>query len=133
MFLKTNDNKGFTLSEMVIAVVIVGVLASLALPRFGRVFERVKASEGAHILTALLRAQKAYRIEFGAYSPVAASLDVEIDRSANFNTGSIVVANNAANVAQIQRNGLEYTLSIDEDGTISCTDGTTITCAEVGY
>jgi type IV pilus assembly protein PilE len=121
---------GFTLSEIMVTVIIVGVLSSLALPRFTGVFERVKASEGVHILTALLGAQKAFEMENGAYTTVLTDLDVEIDRVENFTIGTIDVKNNTNNVAEIQRTG-GYTLCIDEHGAIKCVDGA-ITCARAG-
>ncbi|MCK5260088.1 MAG: prepilin-type N-terminal cleavage/methylation domain-containing protein [Candidatus Omnitrophica bacterium] len=129
---KTKYVSGFTLTEIVVTIIIVGVLASLALPRFTGVLERVRAAEGVQILTALLGAQKVHAAENnGDYSAVLNDLDISIDRAENFNIATITVQNNVANVAQIQRTG-GYTLSIDEDGTISCVDGG-ITCAKAGF
>ncbi|MCK5014144.1 MAG: prepilin-type N-terminal cleavage/methylation domain-containing protein [Candidatus Omnitrophica bacterium] len=128
---KIKHINGFTLTEIMVTVIIVGVLSSVALPRFTGVFERVRAAEGVQILTALLGAQKAYEMENGFYSAILNDLDVEIDRAENFDITTIVVQNNAANVASIQRWG-GYTLSIDEDGNIGCVDGA-ITCAFAGH
>lgn len=125
------NQNGFTLSEIMVVVVIVAILASVAIPRFTGAVERVRASEGVHILTALLGAQKAYEAENSSYAVDINDLDVEITRAENFNIGSIVVQNNPNNVAQITRTG-GYTLSIDEDGVIGCTDGA-ITCARAGF
>ena len=90
--------KGFTLTEIVVTVIIVSVLASVALPRFTGVFERVRASEGVRILTALLRAQKVYEAENGSYATDPADLDIEIDRAEHFNINSIRVFNNVNNI-----------------------------------
>ncbi|MCK4881998.1 MAG: hypothetical protein KAS92_03135 [Candidatus Omnitrophica bacterium] len=114
-----------------VTIIIVGVLASLALPRFGGVLERVRAAEGVQILTALLGAQKVYEAENGNYSAVLADLDISIDRAENFNIGTIVVQNNAANVAAITST-VGYVLSIDEDGFIGCVDGA-VTCVAAGF
>jgi prepilin-type N-terminal cleavage/methylation domain-containing protein len=126
------NKSGFTLTEVIITVIIVGVLASLALPRFTGVFERVRASEGVQILTSLLGAQKAYKLENGSYSDDPALLDIEIDRAQNFDITTIAVDDDATNVAEIQRNNGGYTLSIDEDGVIGCAPGA-ITCAQAGH
>jgi len=129
---RIKDNDGFTLIEVITTIVIVGVLASLALPRFGGAIERMRATEGVQILTALLGAQRAYEIETGAYATALADLDVEIPHADNFSVGTITVANDPNNVAEIDRTG-GYTLSIDEDGEINCTAGGSITCATAGY
>ena len=132
MFSKKNKHvRGFTLTEIMVTIIIVGVLASLALPRFGGVLERVRAAEGVQILTALLGAQKVYEAENGNYSAVLADLDISIDRAENFNIGTIVVQNNAANVAAITST-VGYVLSIDEDGFIGCVDGA-VTCVAAGF
>ena len=128
---KTKHVSGFTLTEIMVTIIIVSVLASVALPRFTGVIERVRAAEGVQILTALLGAQKVYKTDHPGYSTVLANLDIEIDRAANFDKDSIIVQNNVGNVASIQRFG-GYTLSIDENGAIGCVDGA-ITCAQAGY
>lgn len=48
--------RSFTLLELVIVVVIVGVLASLALPRFFRLIERARAVEGLQALRVIHQA-----------------------------------------------------------------------------
>ena len=135
-FRKIKHVCGFTLTEIMVTIIIVGVLASLALPRFTGVFERVRASEGVQILTALLRAQKVYEAEHGSYSAVLAALDVEIDRAENFNLPPAVAnpGNPVANpIAAITRTG-SYTLDINENGDIACTNGGGgFTCAQAGY
>lgn len=137
MFLKrVKYNTGFTLTEITIVVIIVGVLASLALPRFTGVFERMKASEGVQLLSALLRAQKAFETENGNYTNNLALLDVEIDTAEYFNAATEAVwdpVDPVANpIATITRIGA-YTLGINEEGDITCTEGGAITCARAGF
>lgn len=46
------NNKGFTLLEIIIVIIIIGVLASLALPRFFRTVEYSRGSEAlSHLST----------------------------------------------------------------------------------
>lgn len=47
------SRNGFTLLEIMIVVIIVGVLASLALPKFGSIIERTRAVEAIETLTRL--------------------------------------------------------------------------------
>ena len=127
------NKKSFTLMEIIVVVIIVGVLAGLALPRFSIVVEKVRSSEGVQILTTLLTAQKRYAMENGGsyqngsgLSNMLADgdLDVNIPQPANFNVPYIY--NNPAQVALIQRQiapiTFTYGLSIDANGNITCTD-----------
>ena len=51
-------SKGFTLIEVLIVVVIIGILAALILPRFITVPERAVTAEGNQMIGALIRAQQ---------------------------------------------------------------------------
>jgi len=48
-----NKNSGFTLLEVIIVVIIVGVLASLALPRFFAMVEYSRTAEALNVITSL--------------------------------------------------------------------------------
>jgi prepilin-type N-terminal cleavage/methylation domain-containing protein len=51
--------KGFTLGEVLIVVVVIGILASLIIPRVMDVPEKSFVQEANHMLSALLRAEQA--------------------------------------------------------------------------
>jgi type IV pilus assembly protein PilA len=59
--------KGFTLIELMIVVVIIGILAALAIPRFMRATTKSKQSEARQILKQVYTMQRAYRQEYNAY------------------------------------------------------------------
>lgn len=112
-------NNGFTLVEIVIVVVILGILAALALPKVTGPNESIISSEGRQTLITLLGAQQRYFLENGAYSASTASLDVTIPASTYFNAPA--VANDAAALASVARSNTHtYTLSINSTGTITC-------------
>ena len=67
MFNKKNGQKGFTLIELMIVVVIVGILAALAIPRFMRASTKAKQSEAKQLLKQVYTMQEAYRQEKDTY------------------------------------------------------------------
>lgn len=61
------SNQGFTLIELMIVVVIVGILAALAVPRFMRAATKSKQSEAREILKQVYTMERAYFIEHETY------------------------------------------------------------------
>ena len=59
--------KGFTLIELMIVVVIIGILAALAIPRFMRATTKSKQSEARQVLKQIYSMQRAYRQEYNTY------------------------------------------------------------------
>ena len=138
-YLDTKEIGGFTLTEIIVTIIIAGVLGSLAIPRFNGIIERAHATEGVRILTALLRAQKAYKMEKGDYTAVLADLDIEITRVNGFYLPpGVANPDNPVNdpIATISRlycgSATGYALGINEEGAITCTDGD-MSCAKAGF
>ena len=62
--------KGFTLIEVIIVIIIVGVLASLALPQFFATVEFSKADEAFHNMSVLRQSlERCYLASGGTYNP----------------------------------------------------------------
>ena len=68
---------GFTLTELLIVVVIIALLAALALPMLVKTLEKAKVGEAASNLNLIRTGQKIYFLEYGQFSPDIASLNVE--------------------------------------------------------
>lgn len=68
--------KGFTLVELAVVIVIIGVLAAFGVPRFLKSVERSKASEAFAYLSAVRAAQERYVAKEGIYATIIGDLDI---------------------------------------------------------
>jgi len=75
------DRKGFTLLELIVVLVIIGVLATLGLTQYGRMVERARGAEARAILGDIRKLAYAYRLENGTAAGFAAV-------NANIGTGA---------------------------------------------
>lgn len=62
--------KGFTLVELVIVIVIVGILSIVAVPIYRGYTRKAMASEGKALLGTIQTAQKVYYTEFASFATV---------------------------------------------------------------
>lgn len=78
--------KGFTLVELVIVIVIVGILSIVAVPIYRGYTRKAMATEGKALLGAIQTAQKIYFAEFAFFataSSTAFASDLDIDARSN--------------------------------------------------
>lgn len=68
--------KGFTLVELAVVIVIIGVLAAFGVPRFLKSVERSKAAESFNYLSAVRDAQERYIAREGVYAGNISLLDI---------------------------------------------------------
>lgn len=64
---RTFTAAGFSMLELIIAVFIVGILASVALPNWGRAVERSKVKDVQSTLSAAFEAERMHRLDDDAY------------------------------------------------------------------
>jgi type IV pilus assembly protein PilE len=65
--------RGFTLLELVVVILIVGVLATLGFTQYGRMVERARGAEAKAILGNVRELAASYRLENGTISGFAAT------------------------------------------------------------
>jgi prepilin-type N-terminal cleavage/methylation domain-containing protein len=73
-------NKGFTLIELMVVIVIIGVLAALAIPKFTDASAKAKASEAPTVLASYDHCQLAYVSETSALGHIDS---ISFDKPAN--------------------------------------------------
>ena len=59
------DQDGFTLVELIVVVVIIGILSSIAIPSFQNASDKAKQKEPAILIASYLKAAQAYYTEYG--------------------------------------------------------------------
>ena len=77
------NKKGFTLVELMVVIVIIGVLAAVAIPKMMAATNKAKAGEGPQILSAISRMEASHKAENDVYvaapAPTAAGKAVAND------------------------------------------------------
>jgi prepilin-type N-terminal cleavage/methylation domain-containing protein len=86
--------RGFTLVELAVVVVIIGVLAAFGVPRFLESVERSKASEAFGYLAALRSAQERYQAREGKYATDFADLDIDYSDPKYFTVPASITSEN---------------------------------------
>jgi prepilin-type N-terminal cleavage/methylation domain-containing protein len=131
-----NRQKGFTLIELMIVVVIIGILAALAIPRFMAATTKSKQSEAKGILKQIYTMERTYRQQNNTYwgqgttanaaAPNAfATIGVEITTSAIY-TYTITTANSTnllvtATCSVLDDDATVDTWTINDGGVLTCT------------
>jgi prepilin-type N-terminal cleavage/methylation domain-containing protein len=62
-----NRPSGFTLMELMIGLVIVGILATMAIPGFSRAVEKTRVKDAQVVLAGIYSSEKVYRLDQGSY------------------------------------------------------------------
>ncbi len=86
------NRKGFTLVELAVVIVIIGVLAAFGVPQFLKSVERSKAAESFNYLSAMRAAQERFLAKNGFYWSTAYtgtdSLDINQSTPKYFDVGT---------------------------------------------
>ncbi|MHC4402878.1 MAG: type IV pilin protein, partial [Planctomycetota bacterium] len=81
--------KGFSLVELSVVVIIIGVLAAFGIPRMLKSVERSKAAEAFKYLASVRAAQERYQAREGTYAALLTNLDMEQVAPKYFTVGAV--------------------------------------------
>lgn len=74
---RKHHRTAFTLTELLIVLIIIGVLAVLALPILVKTIEKAKISEAISNLNLIRTGQKIYFLEYSTFAPSISDLNIE--------------------------------------------------------
>ena len=89
------DEEGFTLVELIVVVMMIGILSSIAIPQFMTAADKAKQKEATGIVSALVKAATAYQTEYGVL-PVDAEELSEYAKFQECNAGDVATRGGAA-------------------------------------
>jgi len=98
---------GFTLIELLVVVLIIGILASAAIPQYFKVVERTRVAEAKSMFASLKASQSRAMAKNGVYTNNWDLLDITFQDPSG---------NTCAGTAECEQRAFAY--SLDDDGTI---------------
>jgi len=82
---KNNQNLGgFTLIEVLVVVLIIGILTSVALPQYTKAVEKSRAAKAVSALRTIATAQQVYHDTFNRYANNISELDINVEIPSDF-------------------------------------------------
>ena len=114
------NKTGFTLIEVMVVVIIIGILASISIPSFNKSMDNARAKEAHSTLELIYNAQKIYKLDKKIYSTSLDGMASYLDNpnnTAEYYTYEVSATGGTSFVAKADRNGGGASYTIDQAGT----------------
>ena len=99
--------KGFTLIELLVVVLIMGILASVAMPQYFKTVEKSRSAEAIEVLSAIVDVQERVHMKTGSYVQSISNLyklDVGLSNLSYFTIISFASIRTTCYAARLNRN-----------------------------
>src|SRR5262245_34950488 len=87
---RIRTREGFTLVELAVVIVIIGVLAAFGVPKFLQSVEKSKAAEAFNYLSAIQSAQERYMAQNGIYATLVTDLNLRLPSPTYFTAAATI-------------------------------------------
>ncbi len=77
--------KGFTLLELIVVIIIIGILATLGFTQYSLIVEKGRTAEARALLSTVRTAEVAYLLENGTYTQTLSALSVNVPTACDTN------------------------------------------------
>jgi prepilin-type N-terminal cleavage/methylation domain-containing protein len=118
---------GFTLIELALVILIIGVLVAFAVPRFRASFERAKAIEAFNYLASVRIAQEHYHSKQNTYAANVADLDIQMTKPKYFTVPQQFTAGSSGDLED------SWTLTLTRSGSTAGYGSYTIVFTQTGF
>jgi prepilin-type N-terminal cleavage/methylation domain-containing protein len=124
---KTITRNGFTLVELAVVIMIIGVLTAFAVPKFKAAIERSKTIEAFNYLTSIQAAQKRYHAKNSVYAVNVADLDIQMAAPKYFTAPKTFTAGISGDLED------SWTLTLTRAGATAGYGSYTVVFSEAGF